>query len=214
MTFDDPAGIPAEIFQERRRLAFERLGEGVMVLPAHGGGHGVGPRVVDRELYYLTGLTIPGCIAVLVGGSEPRLVVFVPERDPEAELWDGARPGPEEVGERIDWATCHARSTLATLLPDLMADGDRIVYRLGRGDEVERLVFGALARARARGARTGSGPRSVVDPGEVLDDLRTVKDVHELAAIRRACAITVEGHRAGVGAVAPGVGEGVVEATI
>jgi Xaa-Pro aminopeptidase len=67
--------------------------------------------------------------------------------------------------------------------------------------------------ARARRPH-GGGPRSVVDPGEILDDLRVVKDEHELALLRRAAAISVEGQRAAAAAVAPGVGEWAVEAEV
>ena len=45
------------------------------------------PYVPDRELFYLTGLVEPGCVAVLVGGSAPRVEVFARPRDHKAELW-------------------------------------------------------------------------------------------------------------------------------
>ena len=45
-------------------------------------------------------------------------------------------------------------------------------FRLGSDPWVDRLVRGALAHARARGARKGAGPRGVIDPGEILDEIR------------------------------------------
>jgi Xaa-Pro aminopeptidase len=215
-----PSGwsIPAEAFAARRTAVVDRLGCGVLVLPAseiqRSSRDTERPYVPDRELHWLTGLTEPESVAVLVGGSEPELVVFARERDPEAELWAGPRLGPEGARERIGEGTCHPLRDLAGLLPDLLARGDRIHYRVGRGGPLERLVLEALERARSRGQRTGTGPRGVVDPGEVLDDLRLVKDEHELRILREACRVTVEGHRAGARALRPGVGEWVVEAEI
>lgn len=186
-----------------------------MVLPAaatqHASRDTERPYAPDRELYYLTGLAEPESLAVLVEGE---LVLFVRERDPKTELWSGPRLGPEGAEELVDPDACHPLAELPDRLPDLLERGNRIHYRLGRAGEVERLVLRALEAARARGPRTGSGPRGVVDPGEILDELRLVKDEAELAWIRHACALTVAGHRAGAEALGPGVGEWAVEAAI
>jgi Xaa-Pro aminopeptidase len=99
-------------------------------------------------------------------------------------------------------------------LPDLLRAADRIFFRLGREGDVERHVLDALRFARGRGARTGAGPRTVVDPGEILDDLRMVKDPHELALVRRAAEVTVDGHRAAATRIGPGEGEWAVEAML
>ncbi|HSH75196.1 MAG TPA: M24B family metallopeptidase, partial [Longimicrobiales bacterium] len=81
-------------------------------------------------------------------------------------------------------------------------------------DPIEQHVLEALGHARARGPRSGSGPRAVVDPGEILDDLRLVKDGHELTLLGRAAAISMEGHRAGARAIEVGAGEWSVEAAV
>lgn len=210
--------IPPEAFAARRRRAAERLGDGVLVLPAaaiqRSSRDTDRPYAPDRELYYLTGWTEPESVAVLVGGDDPELVLFVRERDPDVELWSGPRTGPEGAAELVGADACHPLSALDEGLPELLDRGDRIHYRLGRGGGVERHVLDALGRARSRGAREGTGPRGVVDPGEILDDLRLVKDDLELDAIRRACAVTAEGHRAGARAIAAGTGEWAVEAAI
>lgn len=216
---DDPSGATASApFDARRGRVLDALGAGVMVLPAaavqHSSRDTERPYAPDRELYYLTGLSEPETVAVLVGGDEPELVLFVRERDPEAELWAGPRLGPEAVRERVGPDACHPLSELDAELPGLLARGDRVHYRLGRGGRVERHVLDALRSARATGPRTGSGPRGVVDPGQILDDLRLIKDGRELERIRRACAVTCAGHRAGAAALEVGVGEWVVEAAI
>jgi Xaa-Pro aminopeptidase len=205
-------------YSGRRRAVLERLGNGVLVLPAapiqYGSRDTEQPYVADRELYWLTGLTEPGTVAVLVGGADPSLTVFARDRDPEAELWAGPRLGSDEAGARSGADAAHSLAQLEDRLPELLAAGDRVHYRLGRRDSLERLVEGALHHARARGPRTGSGPRGLIDPGEALDDLRLVKDPSELQAIRSACAVTLEGHRAAAAAIRPGVGEWQIEAAL
>lgn len=218
MTSSDPSEIPPHRFEERRGAVHAALGRGAMVLPAapvqYGSRDGERPYVADRELLYLTGATEPDTVAVLVGDPEPRFVLFVRDRDETAELWSGRRLGVEGATERFAPDACHPIDELEERLPELLAGTDRLHVRLGASERVDRLVLAALGRARLRGARDGSGPRGVVDPGEILDDLRLVKDAHEIATLRRAVEISVEAHRVAAARIAPGVGEWHVEAAL
>ncbi len=218
MNATSPDMLPVPDFGARRRAALARLGGGVILLGAaplqYASRDTEHAYVADRELYWLTGLTEPGTVAVLTGGEDARLVVFARERDAEAELWAGPRLGPEGAGALSGADEAFALADLDRRLPELLRSADRIHYRFGRGDTLEEQVLAALHHARARGARSGTGPRGVVDPGEILDELRLVKDAAELAAIRRACALTVEGHRRAAAAIGPGAGEWEIEAEL
>lgn len=211
-------GIPPSVFETRRDAALRALGDGVMVLPAAPvslrSRDTEFPYRPDSELFYLTGLLEPETVAVLVGGAEPRTMLFVRERDPEAELWSGPRMGPDGAAEVSGVREVHPRGELEGRLAGLLGGGDRIHVRLGRHPGLDAAVVAALAQARSRGARTGTGPRAVVDPGEILDEFRLRKDVHELQRMRAAAALTLEGHRAGVGVIRAGAGEWEVEAAI
>jgi Xaa-Pro aminopeptidase len=202
----------------RRSSVFESLGDGVMVLPSapvqHTSRDTERPYAPDRELFYLSGLAEPDCVAVLVGGSDPRLELFARSRDADAELWSGPRLGLEGVQSVSGAEEVYPIQELASRLPTMLGGADRIHVRLGRSREVDDLVIGALGTARARGPRLGSGPRGVIDPGEILDELRLLKSAHEVETIRNACRITMEGHRAAARALAEGVGEWVVEAAL
>lgn len=209
---------PSGELVRRRASVFDALGDGVMVLPAapiqHASRDTERPYVPDRELFYLTGLVEPGCVAVLVGGSKPRMEVFARSRDPEAELWSGPRLGLEGVQRKSGADEVYPIEEVSTRLPALLGDADKIHVRLGCGGVIEHAIVGALETARARGARQGTGPRGVIDPGEILDDLRLVKSEHELSLIREACRITMEGHRAAAQVIAQGVGEWAIEAEL
>ena len=214
----DALETPGEILAARRKAALAALGCGALVLPAaapqfrsRDGEHRYHP---DRELFYLTGMTEPETVAVLSGGDAPAFQLFVRERDQEAELWSGPRLGPEAALERFAPDACHPLRELDERLPEVLQGADRIFLRLGRSESLDAHVLAALRWARGRGARTGTGPRAVADPGEILDDLRLVKDEHELALLRRAAELSVEGHRAAAAATAPGVGEWAVEAEV
>ena len=107
----------------------------------------------DSELYYLTGATEPETLLVLVGGDDPRFVLFVRPRDEGAELWAGPRLGPDAAAERYGADECYSVATLDEELPGLLQAGDSIHYRLGAGDRADGFVRRALERARAAAAR-------------------------------------------------------------
>src|ERR1700689_3619456 len=55
----------------------------------------------DSDFYYLTGFAEPEAVAVLIPGREAaEYVLFVRERIPEREIWDGKRAGTEGAGEQ------------------------------------------------------------------------------------------------------------------
>src|SRR6266853_875018 len=49
----------------------------------------------DSYFYYLSGFPEPEAVLVLLAGEEPRSILFCRERNPERELWEGVRNGPE-----------------------------------------------------------------------------------------------------------------------
>ena len=214
MSETDPTmlGFPPEVFGERRERILGQLGKGTIVLPAapiQYRSRDIELRYrADSELFYASGATEPESIAVLSGGAETeRFTLFVSPRDAAAELWSGARLGPERAREAFGADAAYPIGELETRLPTLLDGSDRIFFRLGRGGAAQDLVLEAMGRARIKGSRRGSGPRSIVDPGVVLDDLRLLKDVHEIDRIRRAAALTVEAFRNALAAVRPGMGE-------
>ena len=211
--------FPTEALARRRRSVLDRLQGGALVLPA--APHRFRSRDTeyryrpDSELFYLTGLTEPGAVAVLRDVEEgDRFVLFVRERDEEAERWTGPRAGPERAAELFGADATHSLGELEDRLPGLLSAARRLHYRLGADPRTQVLVLEALETARRRGSRKGTGPRSVVDPGEILDELRLRKDPEELARIRRAARVTGDGFRAALAAVRPGAGEWEVEAAL
>src|SRR3954462_2723271 len=59
------------------------------------------PYRYDSYFYYLTGFPEPEAVAVLVGGEQPRSLLFCRERDPDREIWDGFRHGPQAAADKF-----------------------------------------------------------------------------------------------------------------
>ena len=183
-------GFSPEAFRARRERILAALEGSALVLPAAPAAHKSRDTQrryrADSELFYLTGVVEPEALAVLrPGGDNGDFVLFIRPRDEEAERWSGQRLGLDGARDVFGADQVYGVGELEKRLPHLLAGAERVYFRLGSASRVERLVVAALGIARHRGARKGLGPRSVVDPGEILDPMRLVKDPEELDRMRR-----------------------------
>ena len=200
-------GFSPEIFAARRERVLADLGGSVLLLHSTANASG-GRYRVDSDLFYLTGVTEPGAVAVLRPDREDGdFVLFVLPRNAKEERWSGERLGPERAREIFGADVAYGSDALTEHLPKLLAGADDVYFRLGTQSPVRGLVTDALQTARLQGARKGVGPRGMIDPGRLLDPMRLVKNSQELERIRRAATITVEAFTKMLRAVRPGVGE-------
>lgn len=212
-------GDVAEMFAERRRLILERLPGAALLLTA-------APEQVrsndthfryrqDNDFYYLTGFPEPRSFAVLTPGrTEAPYHLFVRPRDPERETWDGKRAGVEGAARDYRAGATYAIDELATKLPVLLETVDVVYFNLGRSPEMDRMLLDTVARLKATRARRGTGPIEIRDANAFLADFRLRKSAAELDRLRRACAITGEGHTAAMRATRAGMFEYEIEAVL
>lgn len=169
----------------------------------------------DTDFYYLTGFEEPNAVAVLAPDHpEHRFVLFVQPKDREREVWTGWRAGEE--GAKRDFAA-DAAFTIDKLdeeLPKLAEKADRIYYRFGSDPGFDERLIGLMRRFQRQRQREGTGPTSVIDPAELLHEMRVVKTTDDLSLLRRAVEITCEGHLAAISALRPGANEYEIEAVI
>jgi len=212
-------GFSPETFLRRRAHVFDGLEGGVLILPAapirvrsRDTQHRYRP---DSDLFYLTGCLDSGVVAVLTDSEEgTRFILFVPEKDPESERWSGPRLGPDEALERYGADETHPLQELSRVVPGLLESSARIFFRLGNHGELDGMALQALRKARTKGPRKGNNPRALIDPGEVLDEFRLIKDSEEIRRIQRATTVTVHGFRETMEAARAGMGEWEVESLL
>ena len=208
--------IPIDTYVERRRRLMDAMGGGVAVLPT------APERVRNRDAHYpyrfdsyffhLTGFREPEAVLVLVGGKTPRSILFCRDKDPEREIWDGYRYGPEGARAAFAFDEAHAIGTLDARMPELLADQAVLHCHLGDDPAWDARVVGWLNQVRAR-ARTGvAAPRDVRDVHALLDEMRVIKRPEEIETMRRAAAISVQAHQRAMRASRPGRREYEIEA--
>jgi Xaa-Pro aminopeptidase len=169
----------------------------------------------DSYFYYLTGFPEPEAVVALVAGPDgDRHLLFCRERNEEREIWDGFRYGPDAAREIFGFDEAHPISALAEKLPQMASDRPALFTPLGLFDAWDRRVTEVLNEVRNR-VRTGvAAPDEVVDVRATLDTMRLVKDEHELALMRRACAISSAAHRRAMMRTRTGMFEYEIEAEL
>jgi Xaa-Pro aminopeptidase len=217
MTDIDPAGGP---FRARRERFLESIGQGVAVLPS-------APELIksrdtdvpfrqNSDLFYLTGFHEPGAVAVLTPHDpEHRFTLFLRPRDPEREVWTGARTGVEGARERFGADAAYPIDELDDRLRALVEPGDALWYSLaGEGSAMDARMIRVLTGFRGTRHRSGKGPWDLRDPAGVLDGMRVIKEEGELELIRQAARLSARGHLAAMRAGRPGVGEWELQALL
>src|SRR6266850_3409974 len=206
------------LYAARRRRLAELMGEGVAVIATapeklrNRDSHY--PYRFDSYFYYLTGFLEPEAALVLVAGKSPKALLFCRTRDAEREVWDGFRYGPEAARERFGFEQAHPIGELDELMPKLLENQPVLHYPMGAESEWDTRVMRWLNAVRAR-ARTGvAAPERLHDVRASLDDMRLIKDAHELGVMRRAGRIAAAAHRRAMQAARPGRMEYEIEAEL
>jgi Xaa-Pro aminopeptidase len=148
----------------------------------------------DSYFYYLTGFTEPEATLVLIAGATDQAILFCREKNEEREIWDGYRYGPAAAKEIFGFDAAYAIDTIDTELPKLMANVNALFYALGSSQKLDAQIQAWLNSVRAQ-ARAGiTSPSKAVDIRVLLNDMRLIKDEHEIAIMQRAADISSHAH--------------------
>jgi len=173
------------IYRARRQRVLDEMGDGVMVIatapevPRNRDTHY--PYRHDSYFYWLTGFNEPEAVLVLVGGAVPRHILFCRERNEEREIWDGFRYGPAAAREVFAFDEAFTHDVLDAELPKLLENQPLLAYIIGRDIAWDTQMMGWLNAVRGKSRSGVHAPNRLVDARIWLDEMRLVKDGHELA---------------------------------
>ncbi|WP_347556037.1 aminopeptidase P N-terminal domain-containing protein [Robbsia sp. KACC 23696] len=171
----------------------------------------------DSSFFYLTGFNEPDALLVIDSrgrgsADQPGSTLFCREKDPLRETWEGFHYGPVAARDTFGFDLALPNSARDGHVPDLIVGTAVIAYPL--------LTHGPLEADVARWLRDARGRRRVTTPGLVLDlarivePMRQVKDVHEIARMRTAGRISAQAHIRAMQASRVGIPEYALEAEL
>ena len=173
----------------------------------------------DSDFFYLTGFDEPGATLVMEvksSGKDYKLQshLFCRPKDPEREIWDGIRLGPDAAVTALSVEFAHSNQELDNKLGELLADQNAIYIRLAESAEADRRLRHWMKKVRGQ-ARAGINPPSVLHDVEALiHEMRLFKDAHEIETMRRAAAISARAHIRAMQMCKPGLREYQLEAEL
>ena len=186
------------VFAPRRARLAATLAEGVAIVPTsperlrNRDAHY--PYRFDSYFYYLSGFPEPEAVLVLIAGKAPRSILFCRDKDVEREIWDGFRYGPAAARKLFGFDECFSIRELDTRMPQLLTDQPALHCHLGADERWDARVLGWVNAVRAQVRSGVAAPAAIRDLHGHLDEMRVIKDAHELGAMRRAAAISTAAH--------------------
>ena len=187
------------VYQKRRAAiarALKAAGGGIALLP----GAPEAPRNRDSDFpyrhdsyfYYLTGFSEPDSWLVMEASGKSTL--FCRPKDLEREIWDGIRLGPKAAPASLAIDEAFSVAALDEKMPALLSNQQAVWFPFATHKGLESQVDGWLNQVRARVRFGAECPQSQHDLCRLLDEMRLMKDSHEIAILRRAGQISAGAH--------------------
>ncbi len=212
--------LPAKEFSNRRRALMERMAPNSIAILASAPVR-IRNRDVDylyrqeSDFHYLSGFVEPESVLVLLPDREQgRFLLFCRERNPERELWDGYRCGPERAPELYGADDAFPITDIDDILPGLIEGRDHLYYTLGRDAEFDRRLIDWVNQVRGKVRSGAHPPDQLIALEHLLHDLRLYKSPAELKLMREAGAISARAHVRAMQVCRPGLWEYQLEAEL
>ena len=189
--------VPLSVYAQRRAHLAAQLGDGgIAIVPT------APERMRNRDsdyayrhdsyFHYLTGFTEPNAWLVLT--ADGRSTLWCQPKDMEREIWDGYRLGPEAAVAALGVDEAYSVAELDLRLPRLLENRACVWYPFATHSGLAARVEDWLAPVRARVRYGALCPARQADLCLLLDEMRLVKDAHELALMRHAAQISARAH--------------------
>lgn len=204
--------IPDSEYAARRAALAARLDDGVLI------ARGADEPVLDYNAFfqspnflYLTGYREPAATLVMAKrGSDVRWSLFVQKKVPAVEVWSGQRNGAAKATEITGIPSRHS-DELDDVLDSLLTGKPKIyvVADIAEGGDTLN-----KDDAFVQSLRTKYPSATIAGANAVMRQLRAVKSPAELELLRKAIAISMEGHREAMRAIEPGMNEFEIQALV
>jgi len=152
----------------------------------------------DAFFYYLSGFNETEAALLLLSNKsagEPKIILFLRDKDPVAELWNGLRLGVSAAKKTLAVDEVFPIEELWRKLPNLLSGGKGLYYSMGQTPDNDRRVIECLRKQRSAAARNAVGLLPVLDTAHISSVLRVLKQPEEVARMKAAAGITKNAFR-------------------
>ncbi|MCM0034738.1 MAG: aminopeptidase P N-terminal domain-containing protein [Burkholderiaceae bacterium] len=170
----------------------------------------------DSDFFYLSGFKESDAWLVLIAGDVDQSILFCEGKNPEAEIWNGKRWGPQAAAEYFDFDQSYDVSERDQRIPELLLGHAQLFTPLSNVSNQQLLThvhdWVAVAQRKSRGTR--ATPVKWLDLCEPLAEMRLIKDATELSIMKEAASISAQAHVRAMQATHAGLHEYELEAEL
>ena len=212
--------ISSQEYARRRQRLIESIGaDGVAIFcasPERQRSHDTQyPYRASSDVLYLTGFKEPESVVVVAPGHDDGdFILFVRDRDPKMEQWEGRRAGTAGALERFGADTAHTIDKLDEMLPTYLSGREVLYYTFGADAAFDARILGMNNKLRHKRNQVSAAPGSVRDARDLVHAMRQLKSEEEIQIMKRAAVITSEAHVLAMRACKPGMREYELQALI
>lgn len=186
------AELREEAFKRRRNQVLREINGSALVLfsaePSRAAKDVFHSYRQESNFFWLTGLEEQKAAVVLRGAkSGPRSILFVEERDPIREKWEGPMLGLKRAKRNLSFDAVYDYEELPELLPSLLK-GSKTLYSIGGVNSELDETLANLAKTQVAGGICS--PLAIENAGNLIAKKRLIKDKAELKITRHAVDIT------------------------
>ena len=189
-------GISAQEYADRRtKLAAQLPDNGIAIVAASDTVFRSGSVFYkfhqDPDFLYLTGFNEPEALAIIgkdSTGANHTFQLYVREKDPKAEVWEGARSGIQAAKDVFNADETGDVTRIKNILPDIVGEASRVYTDVTQPDTnqsaLNRFLYGRSKKTTQFAELIGSGKVNRLRP--LMNDLRAWKSPAEIAVMRKA----------------------------
>lgn len=197
-------GITAQEYSDRRTRLAQKLPKGAVAIVAAADfvqrtGSCFYEFHQDPDFLYLTGFNEPEALAVIgqdVNGQDHTFHLYVREKDPRAEMWEGARSGTQAAVDVFNADETGDIANIKTALPRVVSDATQVFTDITQPDQgastLWRFLYGTPRRKTDFAELIDA--RKIKQLRHTMNELRAYKSPAEIEVMHAAAQASGRAH--------------------
>lgn len=175
------------------------------------------PFRAQSDFVYLSGFSEPDAVLVLIRAEvlagtqdemgEHQAWLFLRPKDPTQELWEGRRLGVEQAPQTLAIQQAWSIDDLDEVAPRFLTQAQQVFFSFAHLSDWSATLSDWLGGLKAQVRKGVAVPTALCDLDSLLHEQRLIKSSAEVALLRQAAQISVDGHLAAMRHVKAGMYE-------
>jgi len=154
------------------------------------------PFRVQSDFLYLSGFEEPDSVLLLIKKQGMKTVLFLRDKNPEREIWDGRRLGVQQACDTLGLDDAYSIDDLQNQSLNLISGVETIYISFSELESWFGLIHTWINRLKEQVRSGVDSPAQIADLDTLLHEQRVFKTRAEIKKMRKAAQISVEGHLA------------------